>query len=137
MIRVLSKYVQEKYISDGQKDYGQMDSTCCHRGAAHRFYHPGICGGRKRERSGPAVRGFRKLARQRRERRTSNPPVQRAAATQIRSPGTDLPRLGEEDHVPSSPPPETIAREEEARYVARLPQIWTGENEGKLAGEIR
>jgi hypothetical protein len=33
MVRVLSKYIQEKYISDG---------------------------GRKRERSGPAVQGFRK-----------------------------------------------------------------------------
>jgi hypothetical protein len=34
---------------------------------------------------------------------------------------TDPARLGEEDHVPSSPPPKTIAGEEEARYVARSP----------------
>jgi hypothetical protein len=24
-----------------KKGYGIMDSTCCHRGAAHRFDHPG------------------------------------------------------------------------------------------------
>jgi hypothetical protein len=47
-----------------------------------------VRGGKNRERSGPAVRGFQKRARRRQERRTSNPPVQRAVATQIRSPRT-------------------------------------------------
>jgi hypothetical protein len=89
MVRVLSKYIQEKYISDRHKGIWSNGQHLLPSGAAHMFDHPSVRAGGRGRGVNWLCGGFQKRARQHRERQTSNPLVQRDADPIARDVGLD------------------------------------------------